>query len=363
MEFKETEKVELKEIYVADIKKEAVAFCNTTGGIIYIGVADNGNIVGVENIDETIQKVTNSLRDSVNPDMMMFVNVVAIRISEHDIIKVTIDEGSKKPYYLSEKGLKPSGVYVRQGTSSVQASEDAIRNMIKLADGFSYEDAKTYNQQLNFSVLETELSKRNIIFGEMQMETLKLTNNGVYTNLALLLSDECEHTIKIAVFQDTTKSTFLDRKEFTGSVLNQLNKAYEYIILCNKKKATFSGLLRVDTFDYPESAIREVLLNTVVHRDYSMSGSTIINIYSDRIEFISLGGLTYGLTIEAAMAGASQTRNPKLATLFFRMELIEAYGTGISKVIDVYEKYNLKPNFYIADGVFKVTLPNVNFSN
>ncbi len=109
----------------------------------------------------------------------------------------------------------------------------------------------------------------------------------------------------------------------------------------------------------PIDAIREALLNAVVHRDYAFSGSTIINIYSDRLEIISLGGLVSGMSIEAAMIGASQTRNEKLANLFYRMKLIEAYGTGISKIISCYKGLPVQPEFDNVDGAFRVTLPNV----
>lgn len=127
----------------------------------------------------------------------------------------------------------------------------------------------------------------------------------------------------------------------------------------NGTKATFHDLLRVDERDYPEEAIRETLLNAVVHRDYSFSGSTFINLYSDRLEIISLGGLVSGLSLEAAMLGASQPRNEKLANLFYRMKLIEAYGTGLAKIISCYKGAVIQPRFENVEGAFRVTLPNV----
>ena len=101
----------------------------------------------------------------------------------------------------------------------------------------------------------------------------------------------------------------------------------------NKTEATFEGLTRKDERDYPTETIREALLNAVVHREYSFSGSTLINIYEDRIEFISLGGIISGLSLDSIMLGVSQSRNEKLANIFYRLHLIEAYGTGIKKDI------------------------------
>ena len=117
-----------------------------------------------------------------------------------------------------------------------------------------------------------------------------------------------------------------------------------------------------DKRDYPLDAVREALLNAIVHREYSFSASTIINIFDDRIEFMSLGGLVSGLSIEAIMLGASQSRNEKLANLFYRLKLIEAYGTGIQKILVSYKEFSFKPVFKSETGAFLTTLKNVNYN-
>ena len=152
---------------------------------------------------------------------------------------------------------------------------------------------------------------------------------------------------------------FKDRKELTGSLFAQLTDAYITIDFYNGTKATFHDLLRTDERDYPEDAVREALLNAIVHRNYFLSGSTFINLYSDRLEMISLGGLISGLSLEAAMLGASQLRNENLAALFYRMKLIEAYGTGISKIISCYKCLHVQPKFENVEGAFRVVLPNI----
>lgn len=184
--------------------------------------------------------------------------------------------------------------------------------------------------------------------------------DGLYNNLALLLSDQCTHTIKVAVFQGNDGSIFRARREFTGSVLKQLNDVYEYIDGRNETEASFSGLLRTDQRDYPEVALREALLNCIIHRDYLPSGSTIINIYNDHIEFLTLGGLVSGLTLDAVFLGMSDWRNPDLASLFLRLGLVEGYGTGVRKIIDSYKGTACAPKFQAVGGAFKVTLFNRN---
>lgn len=361
MELYESEAIELKELYTPELKKEVIAFANTNGGIIYIGVKDNGNIVGIDNPDNVIQQIANTLRDSIKPDISMFTDLKLMKDENKFFIKLTVLQGTKKPYYISNKGLKPSGVYVRSGTTSAPASEDAIRSMIKTADGDSFEKNRSMIQDLTFNRLEEELQLRGLNFTEVQMKTLGiLSPDDIYTNMGLLVSDQCKHSIKIAIFQGNDKSIFKDRKELEGSLFDQLNEAYKTIDFYNGTKATFENLIRKDQRDYPQDAIREALLNAIVHRDYSFSGSTIINIYSNHIEFISLGGLVSGLSLEAAMLGASQPRNEKLANLFYRMKLIEAYGTGISKIISSYEGMSIKPEFKNVKGAFRVVLPNTN---
>lgn len=231
--------------------------------------------------------------------------------------------------------------------------------MIKITDGDAFETNRSLVQDLTFNRLEEELKNRGLAFTEVQMKNLGiLSSDHIYTNMGLLVSDQCKHSIKFAIFQGADKLVFRDRKEFTGSLFTQLIDAYKTIDFYNGTKASFHGLLRTDERDYPEDAVREALLNAIVHRDYSFSGSTFINLYVDRLEMISLGGLVSGLSLEAAMLGASQSRNEKLAALFYRMKLIEAYGTGISKIISCYKGLPVQPKFENVEGAFRVILPN-----
>lgn len=128
----------------------------------------------------------------------------------------------------------------------------------------------------------------------------------------------------------------------------------------NQTYATFDKLLRIDTRDYPETAVREALLNLLVHRDYSFSASALISIYSDRIEFVSVGGLLPGIDLDDIMVGLSVCRNQNLANVFYRLQLIEAYGTGMRKIMNAYEEQSQKPIIENTSNAFKITLPNIN---
>ena len=361
MLFRESETVELKEVVVDDIKKEIIAFANCDGGKLYIGVRDDGTVIGLDNADSVSLQINNMVRDAIKPDITMFLHYETIVENGKNVVAVDIQRGTDRPYYLAKKGMRPEGVYVRQGYSSVPATDTAIRRMIKETDGDRFEAMRCLNQDLTFEATKTEFELRKTDFGPQQMRTLKLIDqDGLYSNLALLLSDQCVHTIKVAVFQGTDQTIFKDRREFTGSLMQQMNEVYDFIDFRNQTRATIEKLYRVDVRDYPEVAVREALLNLLVHRDYSFSASAFISIYEDRIEFVSIGGLMPGIDLEDVMVGISVCRNQDLANVFYRLHLIEAYGTGMGKIMKAYESMQVKPVIETTKNAFKIILPNIN---
>ena len=362
MVFRESETVELKAVVVDDIKKELIAFANCDGGKLYIGVQDDGTVTGLPDADGAALQVSNMVRDAIKPDLTMFLHYETLEIENRQIVAIDIQRGTERPYYIAKKGLRPEGVYVRQGYSSVPATDTLIRQMIKETDGDRFEKMRALEQELTFHAAEKEFAARNVPFGTPQMQTLKMLNtDGIYTNLALLLSDQCTHTVKAAVFQDTDPNIFKDRREFSGSLMQQLNDVYAYIDLHNQTRATFDKLLRIDTRDYPEVAVRETLLNLLVHRDYGISASSLISIYPDRMEFVSVGGLLPDIDLEDILVGLSVCRNQNLANVFYRLRLIEAYGTGICKMMKAYDGTGKTPLIETTSHAFKITLPNINY--
>ena len=231
-------------------------------------------------------------------------------------------------------------------------------------NGDTFESMRSLHQDLTFDDAGKSFARYDVDFGEDKFIALGLRNihDDQYTNLALLLSDQCQHTIKVAVFADEARTVFKDAKEFGGSLFRQLEDAYSYLLLCNRTASSFQGLERMEKKDYPEEALREALLNAMVHRDYSFSGSTLISIFDDRIEFVTIGGLVRGLTFNDIMLGVSALRNKKLANVFYRLRLIEAYGTGILRINECYADSEVKPLFEVTDNAFKITLPNRNFT-
>ena len=360
--YKEDQETELKIELTKDIKKEIVAFANTNNGTIYIGIDDNGKIIGLKQAEKDLEALSGMIREGIKSDLTLYTKIYIERVEDKDIIIVKVSEAPNKPYYLSDKGLKSSGVYLRHGNVSVQANEEVIKKLLIESNSNSFENNVSNMQDLHFEYLKDIFKIHNIEIDDNKFKTLNIVNlNNEYTNLGLLLSDECPYSIKCAIFNGNSKLEFRDRKEFRGSVLKQVNDTFEYLDLYNKTKGKIVGLERIDTKDYPEYAIRESLLNAVIHRNYNFTGSILVSLFDDHLEFTSLGGLVKGISIEDLYNGVSESRNPNLANIFYRLKYVESFGTGIGRIMESYKEYDKKPLITNTENTFKVTLYNVNY--
>lgn len=245
-------------------------------------------------------------------------------------------------------------------------TDDIKKTVIAFAngDGKKYIELLSSNQDLSFKYTENVFKENNIEFNSKKYSTLGITDiNGLYTNLGLLLSNENKHNIKVAIFQGNDMSIFRDRKEFGDSIFEQLENVLNYLDFYNKTYATIEGLKRNDKRDYSSKAIRESILNAIIHRDYSFSGSILIRLFDNRLEIMSLGGLVNNLSLDAISQGISQSRNEKLANIFYRLKLVESYGTGIPNIFSEYKDEPIKPKIKITDSSFLIILPNRNYKN
>ena len=193
------------------------------------------------------------------------------------------------------------------------------------------------------------------------MKTLGMvTQDGVYTNLRLLFSDQCVHTIKPLFFKVQRRVNLRIGKNFPASCFGRWMKRMTLLISVIRHTQLLISYIVLTDRDYPEIAVREVLLNLLVHREYSFRASTFISLYADRLEFTSIGGLVSGVSLKDITMCISICRNTKLANVFYRLELIVAYGTGIIKIMEAYEGTGMTPKIETSDNAFKVILPNLN---
>ncbi len=357
----ESETVELKQELTKNIKKEIVAFANSKGGTIYIGITDTGEILGLKDIKSDIESLSGMIREGIIGNLTTYTNIEIKEINKKDVIELHITSAPEKPYYLADKGLKSSGVYIRHGSSTIQATDEIIRKMLIESSKKSFEEEISNVQELTFDYAKEIFKKRNIEFANGKFKSLKMITDNKFNNLALLLSDQNPYTVKCAIFDGTNKTLFKDRKELFGSCLKIVEDAFYYMNLSNHINSTFDGLQRIDKKDYPDFSIREALLNAIIHRDYHFNGSILLSIFDDRIEINSTGGLISTLSLNDVYNGVSESRNPNFAEIFHRLNYVENYGTGIGRIINEYKDSKLKPIIELSENVFKITLPNLNY--
>lgn len=359
--FKESEILELKREVTPNLCKEIIAFANTKGGTIYIGYDDESNIVGVKNAKNELDRISNMIADTVEPNLILNISMEIVEELGKEIIIIKVLKGTKRPYYLKNKGMTPEGVYIRLGATNKQATRDDIIKMMIEDTGVYFEDNISKEQELTFNALEKEFKDKKIDLDKTKMKNMgMLSQSNLYTNLAYIVSDQNMFPIKIAVYKGNDKEEFLDQKELENmSVFEQLHEVEKFLNLVIKVPAKIVGMKRIESPEYNLEVIRESLLNSIIHRDYNVYGSTLINIYGNNIEIVNIGGLVGGLTIEAIKKGSSATRNPKLASIFHRLNYIEAYGSGIPRIIAKYKYQEKQPTIETTENSFFITFPKL----
>lgn len=356
----ENENIEFKELYTENIYKEIVAFLNSGSGTIYIGYNDNGELIGLENVKETEEKISNGIRGKIVPDCSVFVSINNATLDNKDYIIINVSKGVNI-YSLKDKGII-KGTYIRNSSCSMPATEETVKQMIIKNSNITFETSVANNQNLTFNYIREAFMGINIdINNKNIMKNLfMLDNNGNYTNLALLLSDQSPYTVKVATYQSVNKTNFLDRKEFGGSLLEVYDKTLSYLKINSATYGLIDSSIREDIEEYPEFILREIILNSLIHRDYSLLTSNIINIYKDdSIEFISYGSLYGNITIEDVLAGLSTSRNPHLQSIFMRLKRVEAIGSGLRRVNSYYKSKNLDFLVKALPSSFVVRLPRI----
>ena len=342
------------------LKAEIVAFLNSEGGEIHLGVDDEGVI------DETLtnlkkqyweEVLSNWLVNAFTPDVT---NLVFIYPNELPF-RIKIEEGPDKPYfYRNGDGFNSKGVYVRVGTTKRLASFDEIQRMIRQHKSNDFESISIIQDNLTFKYIENRFEEKGIIFDKFALSLIN--KDGKYNNAALLFSDQNPTISKFAVFQGENVNVFLDKKEFSGSILKQVDEILYFCYLSNKKRITISGKPeREEYFDIPPRALREAIVNCYCHRDYTLSGDIKIEFYDDRVQIYSPGSLPDGLTLENIKMGMVAKRNKIVVNTLDKIDIIENYASGVRRIFQDYADFKKQPNYYISNNGIIVTLYNRNY--
>ncbi|MFO7523822.1 MAG: helix-turn-helix domain-containing protein [Ignavibacteriaceae bacterium] len=323
------------------LAKTIIAFSNTGGGKLIIGVNDQGEIIGLEpdvNIFELKDKVASIIYETCYPTVLP--DIYTTTIDDHLLLIIEVYRGNLLPYYLKNKG-KDEGVYIRVGATNRKASHENILELGRQRMNISFDQEANREvtlDSLDISSLEVRFAQLGKVLDQPVMKNLKLViedNNTIYpSNGLLILLGEFEHVrMKCSRFKGTSTDVFLDRKEYEGDLFTQLENAENFIKNYIKLSSEIKGLQREDQYEIPLEAIRESLVNAVVHRDYSNDGRDIkIGIYDNIVNVVSPGGFPSTITQEDILEGRSEIRNKVIARVFKELNYIEQWGSGIRRI-------------------------------
>ena len=353
--------------------KSIIAFANTQGGQLLIGVEDKThNVVGVEEefLFETMDRIANAISDSCCPQIVPDIHPQTV--DGKTIIVIAVAPGVNRPYYLKSKG-REKGTYIRVSGTSRPACFEKIRELEMEGARISWDEQICIDYPVRDEAVE-QLCKDIISFREKaglprrevtkvqlvnwkllkSMEGHMLASNG----FVLLTSDYFPFSkTQCAVFKGTERRIFLDKQEYTGPIYRQIEEAVSFVLRNIRLGAAVEGLLRRESYELPLEAIREMIINAHCHRLFTDESCVQVAVYDDRLEVTSPGGLYNGLTYEEMMNGHTKLRNRAIANILNQMGFVESWGTGIKKIKESAAAYALpEPEFQVYDGMVRIHL-------
>lgn len=347
---RESKSIEYKEKLTDSFLKTVSAFSNYEGGCIYFGVKDNGEEIGVDNPEKFCLDIENKINDSIDPNPNY-----SLSIENKNIVILNVQEGDYKPYFYKSKAYK------RNDSSTVEIDRMELSRLILDGQNMSFEELKSKEQDLSFNILSEKINERLGIetISTDILKTFSLLNKDeIYNNAALLISDMNSFPgIDVVAFGDSISIILNHEMVENESIL----KMYDDVVEIYKKNYQYEEIvdsLRVSKELIPESAIREAVANAIVHRMWDVNARISIEMYKDRVEITSPGGLPKGITKDDYLRGGiSIARNPIIGYVFLRLKMIERLGTGIRRINESYSESASKPCYFISDESIKIVLP------
>lgn len=337
----ETNRIENKEQLNEDFEQEVIAFLNyREGGAIYVGIKKNGQVVGIEDIDLTQLQIKDRIKNNIQPSTLGLFDVTVETIDNKEVIKVIISSGTEKPYYLRRKGRTPEGCYIRVGSSKERMTERMIDDMYAKRVKHSLKEIDSPRQELAFNQLKIYYEEHGLKLNDNFLQNLDLlTREGKYNYNAFLLADENNVSIKLVRYLGNNKLELLENLEYGNRCLiTATQRILDRLDVENTTYAKIEYFGRKEQEKIDSKALKEAVINAIVHNDYSYGNSPIIELYSDRVEITSAGGLPQELSQEEFLEGVTAPRNKELIRVFKDVDLIENIGSGVLRILDAYDK-------------------------
>lgn len=337
----ESNRIEFKSKLNSKLEKEVVGFLNNPeGGTIYIGVDNNGNPVGINELDNTQLKIIDRIKDGILPSTLGLFDVRIEEIKEEKVIAITISSGTEKPYYIKRYGMSPAGCYTRIGSSTQQMTTNMIDDLYSKRVRNSLNRIVSPRQDLTFAQLKIYYEENGLTFNQNFAKTLELlTDDGKFNYNAYLLADNNGLSMKVAKYSGRNKVELIENSEFGYcSIIKATHNILNKLELENITKTKITSTIREEKRLVDPRALREAVINAIVHNDYSTEIPPLFEIFSDKIIITSTGELPQGLSKEAFFTGVSAPRNKELMRVFKDVKLVEHLGSGMLRILDKYDK-------------------------
>ena len=354
----ETNRIEFKRCLTKelDIEKEVIAFLNyREGGILYIGIDNDGTPVGVEDIDGDMLKIKDRLRDNIFPSPMGLFDVTVELINDVHVIRVFVSSGSEKPYYKRQYGLSPKGCYIRVGTAAEPMTQNQIEEMFSHRVRRSLQHIPSPRKDLTFRQLQIYYNSKHLTLNDNFAKNLNLlTDDERYNYVAYLLADENGNSVKLAKYAGIDRYELIENHEYGYcSLLKATDSVLDRLHIENTVKSSIGYPYRTDTPLWDERAVRELVINAIVHNDYFNEVPPKFELFSDRLEITSTGTLPQDMSQDDFFNGVSNPRNRELMRVFRDVELVESLGTGLQRVLKTYSR----ECFIFMDHFIRVIIP------
>jgi ATP-dependent DNA helicase RecG len=337
----ESHRIELKSRLTDDLEKEVVAFLNSReGGEVHIGYNNDGSLVGVQDADGEMLKIKDRLKNKISPSTMGLFDVQLKVVEGLDTIKIAIASGSEKPYFIASKGMSPRGCYLRVGTASEPMEQRMIDHLYATRTRNSLRQIRSNKQDLTFEQLKIYYQENGLSLNEHFASTLEfLTDDGSYNYVAYLMSDNNSTSIKVAKYDGLDRVKLVESPEMGFSCLiKSAKQVLDFINLNNPRLIDMTGAERVESDGYNPIALREAVLNAIVHNDYSNEIPPKFEMFKDRMEITSAGGLPQGLNQTEFFEGYSVPRNKEIMRIFRDVRLVEQLGSGVPRILQSYQR-------------------------
>jgi len=356
MAFVETNRIEYKRELTVDIEKCVVAFLNAEGGQIYFGICDDGTILGIDDPNELQLQLKDRIINNIRPGTLGLFDIYVEEREGKQVVVLNLAGGPSIPYYIRKYGRSEKGCFLRIGSSAQPMSEEHIEKLMNQRQVFALSSVVSRRQDLTFHQLKIFYEGYGVVLNKYFAQTLNLKlSDGKYNLLAYLFSDTNDISIRVAKWGGEKKIDLRMNEDYGGcSLVKAMQKVLDKFDIENTTQARKRGMKTREEWRLVDApSLRELIINAFAHNDYSQGETPIFEIFSNRFEITSYGGLIAGMTIEEFFGGVSRPRNPDIMRIFKDLEYVERLGSGIPAVVEKYGR-NI---FNFSSSIIRFVIP------